>query len=96
MIQYSILNFPFTYLVALLYKIFGFNEILGRLVAIALDGLDLVSLSFRKTLFRRNFVLVACALFAVLPFSVYYSRTFMPESAMIFFSISMVYMFPVG
>ena len=88
-------EFPlFTYLVALLYKIFGFNEILGRLVAIAFS---MGSIWFLYLLGKRYFdetsSLVACALFAVLPFSVYYSRTFMPESAMIFFSISMVYMF---
>ena len=88
-------EFPlFTYLVALLYKIFGFNEILGRLVAIAFS---MGSIWFLYLLGKRYFdetsALVACGLFAVLPFSVYYSRTFMPESAMIFFSISMVYMF---
>ena len=88
-------EFPlFTYLVALLYKIFGFDEILGRLVAIAFS---MGSIWFLYLLGKRYFdetsALVACGLFAVLPFSVYYSRTFMPESAMIFFSISMVYMF---
>ena len=88
-------EFPlFTYLVALLYKIFGFDEILGRLVAIAFS---MGSIWFLYLLGKRYFdetsSLVACGIFAVLPFSVYYSRTFMPESAMIFFSISMVYMF---
>ena len=88
-------EFPlFTYLVALLYKIFGFDEILGRLVAIAFS---MGSIWFLYLLGKRYFdetsALVACGLFAVLPFSVYYSRTFMPESAMIFFSISMIYMF---
>jgi len=88
-------EFPlFTYLVALLYKIFGFDEILGRLVAIAFS---MGSIWFLYLLGKRYFdetsALVACGLFAVLPFSVYYSRTFMPESAMLFFSISMIYMF---
>jgi 4-amino-4-deoxy-L-arabinose transferase-like glycosyltransferase len=88
-------EFPlFTYLVALLYKIFGFHEILGRLLAIAFG---IGSIWFIYLLGKRYFdetsAIVACGFYAVLPFAVYYSRTFMPESAMIFFSISMVYMF---
>ncbi|MEO2044402.1 MAG: glycosyltransferase family 39 protein, partial [Nitrospinaceae bacterium] len=88
-------EFPlFTYLVALLYKIFGFDEILGRLVAIVFS---MGSIWFLYLLGKRYFdetsAIVACGIFSVLPFSVYYSRTFMPESAMIFFSISMIYMF---
>jgi 4-amino-4-deoxy-L-arabinose transferase-like glycosyltransferase len=88
-------EFPlFTYLVALLYKVFGFHEIIGRLLAIAFS---MGSIWFLYLLGKRYFdetaALVACGFYAVLPFSVYYSRTVMPESAMIFFSISMVYMF---
>ena len=93
----SIYHFEFplyTYLVALLYKFFGFHEIFGRIVAIAFS---MGSLWFLYLLGKRYFdktsAIVACGFFAVLPFSVYYSRTFMPEAAMLFFSISMVYMF---
>ncbi|MBT3921778.1 MAG: glycosyltransferase family 39 protein [Nitrospina sp.] len=93
----SIFHFEFplyTYLVALLYKVFGFHEILGRIVAI---GFSMGSIWFLYLLGKRYFdkktALVACGFYAVLPFSVYYSRTFMPESTMLFFSISMVYMF---
>jgi 4-amino-4-deoxy-L-arabinose transferase-like glycosyltransferase len=88
-------EFPlYTYLIAILYKILGFHEIIGRLVAIAFS---MGSLWFLYLLGKRYFdktsAIVACGFFAVLPFSVYYSRTFMPEAAMLFFSISMVYMF---
>jgi 4-amino-4-deoxy-L-arabinose transferase-like glycosyltransferase len=93
----SIYHFEFplyTYLVALLYEFFGFHEIFGRIVAIAFS---MGSLWFLYLLGKRYFdktsAIVACGFFAVLPFSVYYSRTFMPEAAMLFFSISMVYMF---
>lgn len=93
----SIYHFEFplyTYLVALLYKVFGFHEILGRVVAIVFS---MGSVWFIYLLGRRYFdetsAIVACGFYAILPFSVYYSRTFMPESAMLFFSISMLYMF---
>ena len=88
-------EFPlYTYIIAILYKILGFHEIMGRLVAIAFS---MGSLWFLYLLAKRYFdetaAAIACGIFAVLPFSVYYSRTFMPEAAMLFFSISMVYMF---
>ena len=93
----SIFHFEFplyTYFIALLYKVFGFHEIIGRIVAI---GFSMGSIWFLYLLGKRYFdevsALVACGFYAVLPFSVYYSRTFMPESAMLFFSIAMVYMF---
>ncbi len=88
-------EFPlYTYLVALLYKVFGFHEIFGRLVSIFFG---MASIWFLYLLGKRYFdetsAIVACGFYAVLPFSVYYSRTYMPESAMLFFSICMVYMF---
>ena len=88
-------EFPlYTYIIAILYKILGFHEIMGRLVAIAFS---MGSIWFLYLLAKRYFdetaAAIACGFFAVLPFSVYYSRTFMPEAAMLFFSISMVYMF---
>ena len=93
----SIYHFEFplyTYLVALLYKVFGFHEALGRLVAIAFS---MGSIYFIYLLGKRYFdetsAQIACAFYAILPFSVYYSRTFMPESAMLFFSVAMIYMF---
>ena len=46
-----------------------------------------------KRFFGRSAALFAAGLFAVLPMSVYYTRTFMPESAMLFFSIAGVYFF---
>jgi 4-amino-4-deoxy-L-arabinose transferase-like glycosyltransferase len=93
--QLGAFEFPlYTYIVAILYKVFGFHEIIGRLVAIAFS---MGSIWFLYLLGKRYFdetsAMLACGFYAVLPFCVYYSRTFMPESAMLFFSISMLYMF---
>ena len=60
----SIFHFEFplyTYLVALLYKIFGFDEILGRLVAIAFSmGSIWFLYLLGKRYFDENSALVAC------------------------------------
>ena len=93
----SIYHFEFplyTYLIALLYKAFGFHEIFGRLVAILFSMGTLWFLYLLgKHYFDETAGLIACAFYALLPFSVFYSRTFMPESTMLFFSVSMIYMF---
>jgi 4-amino-4-deoxy-L-arabinose transferase-like glycosyltransferase len=84
----------YPYLVALLYKIFGFHDMLGRLVAIAFS---LGTVGMLYLLGRRYYDsatgLIAAGTFAILPMSVYYTRAFMPESAMLFCSVTMLYFF---
>ncbi|GJL80044.1 MAG: hypothetical protein NPINA01_30330 [Nitrospinaceae bacterium] len=84
----------YTFIVAILYKIFGFHDFLGRLVAI---GFSLGAMGMLYLLTKRYFdataATIAIAFFAVLPMSVFYGRTFMPEAAMLFFSIALIYYF---
>ena len=84
----------YTYIVAILYKLFGFHDIFGRLVAI---GFSLGAMGMLYLLVKRYFdatvAAIAIAFFAVLPMSVFYQRTFMPEAAMLFFSIALLYFF---
>ncbi len=88
-------EFPvYSYLVALLYKIIGFHDMLGRLVAIAFSlGSMWMLYLLGKRYFDKNTAVAAIAAFAVLPLAIYYTRTFMPESAMLFFSIGLLYFF---
>ena len=84
----------YPYLVAVLYKIFGFHDLLGRLVAIAFS-LGTVGMLYLlgKRYYNPATGLIAAGAFAILPMSVYYTRAFMPESAMLFFSAAMLYFF---
>lgn len=84
----------YPYLVALLYKIFGFHDFLGRLVSIAFSmGTVGMLYLLGKRFYDATTGLIAAGVFAILPMSVFYSRTFMPESAMLFFSVTMLYFF---
>ncbi len=84
----------YPYLVALLYKIFGFHDFLGRLVSIAFSmGTVGMLYLLGKRYYNTNTGLIAGGVFAILPMSVFYTRTFMPESAMLFFSVGMLYFF---
>jgi len=75
------------YLAAIGYKIFGVHEVFGRLISIGFSlGTVVVIAYFGRWLFESAFVgLVAALLFAIFPGSIYYGRTFMPDTAMTFF-----------
>lgn len=83
-----------SYLASLLYSIFGIHEFLGRIVSI-IFSLGSIYLIFQlsKKLFNQRIATYASFLFAVSPFSVYFGRAFMPETAMIFFSVASIYYF---
>ncbi|MBV9027836.1 MAG: glycosyltransferase family 39 protein, partial [Candidatus Eremiobacteraeota bacterium] len=70
------------YLAAALYKLFGVHEIVGRLFSVAFSLGTVVTVAyFGRWLFRSGAAgLFAAFVFAVLPGSVYYGRTFMPDA----------------
>jgi len=81
------------FLAASLYKIFGIHEIFGRIVSLAF-GLGTVALVayFGRWLFAAELAgLAAGFLYGVFPGSVYYGRTFMPDTAMVFFLTAALY-----
>ncbi|HEY0798877.1 MAG TPA: glycosyltransferase family 39 protein, partial [Candidatus Baltobacteraceae bacterium] len=82
------------FLAATLYKIFGIHEVFGRLLSIGFSlGTVVVLAFFGRWLTRGSLIggAAAAALFAVYPGSVYYGRTFMPDTAMIFFFTAALY-----
>ncbi len=88
-------EFPFySFLVAFLYRMFGFSEILGRLLSIAfsLVGLYYYFLLIRLVIDEKT-ALWSSFFAAILPLNVYYGRTFMPEAAMLACSVIGVFYF---
>ncbi len=81
------------FLAATLYKIFGVHEIFGRLISIAFSLGTIVACGFfARYAFRKDVAGLGSALaFALFPGSVYYGRTFMPDTAMTFFLTVAVY-----
>jgi hypothetical protein len=75
------------YLAAIGYKIFGVHEVFGRLISIGFSlGTIVVVGYFGWWLFESALIgLIAALLFAIFPGSIYYGRTFMPDTAMTFF-----------
>ncbi len=81
------------FLAALLYKLFGIHEIFGRLIALALSLANVVLLAyFARRLFRSEYAgLTAGCLFAIYPGSLYYGRTFLPDTAMVCLATAALY-----
>ncbi len=81
------------FLAATLYKLFGVHEIFGRLISLAFGvaTIPLVGV-FGRWLWRGALPgIAAAAAFAVLPGAWYYSHTFMPDTAMVFFTTAALY-----
>ncbi len=72
---------------AILYKVFGIHPIFGRLLTLGFSLATVLAIAyFARWLFGRALAGLAAAFFyAVMPGSIYYGRTFMPDCAMVFF-----------
>ncbi|MDE2572434.1 MAG: glycosyltransferase family 39 protein [bacterium] len=81
------------FLAATLYKIFGIHEVFGRLLTIAfsLGTVAVVGLFARRIFASEVAGAAAALLFAVFPGSLYYGRTFMPDTTMVFFLTCALY-----
>jgi hypothetical protein len=81
------------FLAALLYKAFGVHEVFGRLISIAFGVATIPVIAFfGRWLFRSSIAgVAAAAAYAILPGAWYYSHTFMPDTAMVFFTTCAVF-----
>lgn len=92
---YVEMEFPlYPYLVAVLYHIFGLNDLIGRLVSVAFAcGTFFLLYGLIRKLFGEISALFAAGLFAFAPLAVYFTRTFQPESMYLFFATAAVYFY---
>jgi len=81
------------FLAATLYKLLGVHEVFGRLIAIGFGVATIAVVGFyARWLFASAFAgVVAMALYAIFPGSIYYARTFQPDGAMVFFLAAALY-----
>jgi len=93
---YLVLEFPlFNVLAALGYKTLGgVHEWVGRLLSILFfSGAASFLYGITKRLFSIKTAIWALFIFGILPLSVIFSRTFMPDFEMLFFSLGALYFF---
>lgn len=90
---YRFVEFPiYNIAVYPLYLLFGVDDKLSRLVSVlfSLGSITFVFLVCRKIL-GIGTALLAAFVMAVLPFTIFFSRTTLPEPTFLFFSLGMVY-----
>ncbi len=94
---YRFVEFPLYNLIsAVAFKLFNWFdiEITQRLISIFFSLFSLVFLyKIALKFFNKKTALLASFFFAVLPFSIYYSRTILPEPMMVTFSLATIYFF---
>ncbi|WP_392531408.1 ArnT family glycosyltransferase [Nostoc sp. C117] len=88
-------EFPiYSFIIALIYKVFGAYEFWGRLLSIICF---LVALYFLYQLvikiLDQQVAFWSCLFFVILPLNIFYSRTFQPESMLLMCSIIGIYYF---
>ena len=78
---------------ATFYKIFGVHEVIGRLTTMAFSlGTVAVLAFFARWLFASELAgLLAALLYAIMPGSTFYGRTFTPDTTMVFFMTAALY-----
>ena len=81
------------FLAATLYKLVGVHEVIGRLISLAFGIATIPAVAaFGRWLWKSDVAgFIAGAAFAVLPGAWYYSHTFMPDTAMVFFTTCALY-----
>ena len=83
-----------TFIIAILYKIFGYSPICARIVPILFfmgSCYYLFLIVRRKSGF--NAAIMTVLLYGILPINIIYSRNIMPESALMFFMLGGIYYF---
>jgi hypothetical protein len=84
----------YPFVVALLYKVFGVHEYLGRLVSIfAFAGGAFFLYKLARKYIGAQGALIALLFYTYNPHIFFFSRAFQPESTMLFFSITLIYFF---
>jgi len=83
-----------TFLIALLYKAFGYKYYLARLVPIAFFmGSSIYLYLIVKRYYGNPAAWYAVIAYAIMPMNIFYTRAIMPESAALFFFIGAFYYF---
>ena len=84
----------YPFVVAILYKLFGVHEYLGRLVSIIVFcGGAFFLYKLTRKYAGSTTGLITLLFYTFNPYIFFYSRSFQPESTMLFFSITMLYFF---
>lgn len=86
----------YTFVVSLLYSIFGVADFWGRFVSVVSSVLTVYGLYLMvRRILNERVAFWSALIYAILPLNVFYGRAFMPESSMLMYSVLGLYFFSV-
>lgn len=84
----------YTYMVSLLYGIFGVHDIIGRLISVCFSVLTVLGIYLLvKKIMDERTALWSAFIYAILPLNIFYGRAFMPDAFMLMCAVYSVYFF---
>lgn len=88
-------EFPiYQFVVALLYKVFGVHEFIGRLISIFFSIISIYLLyKVVSKLIGKKVAIWTAFIYSILPLNIFYSRVFMPEPLLIMSILSGIYFY---
>ena len=85
-----------TFIIAVLYKLFGHSYIIARLVPTVFFMFSALYLYLIcRDIYDRQMAWIAVLIYGLIPLNLFYSRAIMPESALLFFFLGAYYHFAV-
>ncbi|MGO4889039.1 ArnT family glycosyltransferase [Anaerobacillus sp. MEB173] len=93
--NYAQLEFQITtFLIAILYKLFGFHYEIARLIPLLFfTGSAYFLFYIVKRFYSMNMAWITTLLYSIFPLNLYFSRAIMPEAAALFFFLGAFYFF---
>ena len=84
----------YPYIVSLLYSIFGFNDMFGRIVSVIFAVFTVFGIYLLvRIIISEKTALWAAFIYTILPLNIYFTRSFMPESLMLMASVYGIYFY---
>ena len=83
-----------TFIIAILYKFFGYNYIFARAVPLCFFmGSGIFLYLIGRMFYSKEQAYIVLVIYGILPINIYFSRAIMPESAALFFYLAAYYYF---
>ncbi|HMQ80908.1 MAG TPA: glycosyltransferase family 39 protein [Ignavibacteria bacterium] len=84
----------YPFIVSILYAVFGFHDIFGRILSVFFSLLTVYGLYLLvRKIINDDTALWSALIYAILPLNIFYGRAFMPDAAMLMCSVYGIYFF---
>ena len=84
----------YTFMVSLLYEVFGAHDMIGRLLSVCFSVLTVLGIYLLvKKIMDEKTAVWSAVIYAIMPLNIFYGRAFMPDAFMLMCTVYAVYFF---